>query len=92
MLYNGDKAPSLVSEEYNQMCVDNHVEATVQAFPNPGSPFKAMRLVTFRNFNETTIRVIQFDRDGKTHDIPGKGTVQVMLMPDEPLPIFEKVE
>lgn len=93
MLFDGPHGRTLVSEEFNQMCVDNHVEVTFQAHPNPGSPYQSMRLLTFRNFSDSTIRVYQFDRKKQVHDIPARGTIQVMLLnSDEPLPRIEKVE
>jgi hypothetical protein len=88
MLFSGQRGPSLVSEDFNQMCVDYHVEATVQAYPNPGKG-GTMRIITFRNFNDVTIEVIQFN---KTTFIPAKGTGQVMLMPDEALPKLERIK
>lgn len=89
MLYNGQVGKSLVSDDFNQMCVDHHVEATIQVHPNPGDPLRAMRLITFRNFNAATVKVIQFNKE---QIIPGKGTLQVMLIPDEPLPKLEGIE
>jgi hypothetical protein len=88
MLYSGQNGPSLVSEAFNQMCVDQRVEATVQAYPNPGQN-KAMRVITFRNFNDCTILIRQ---DHKITFIPAKGTAQVMLKPDEPLPTIERMK
>jgi hypothetical protein len=88
MLYSGQNGPSLVSEAFNQMCVDQRVEATVQAFPNPGQS-RAMRIITFRNFNDCTIEIIQ---SNKTTFIPAKGTGLVMLKPDEPLPTIERMK
>lgn len=89
MLYSGPNGPSLVSDEFNKMCVDCHVEATVQSFPNPGNMQNVMRLVTFQNFNLETVKVI---RPNKIEMIPGKGSIQVMLMPDEELPTLERME
>lgn len=77
------------SEEFKQACVDTYVEATVQAFLNPGNLQAAMRMITFRNFNIRTVKVIQ---GKKTHMIPGNGTVQVLLSPDEPMPRLERME
>lgn len=89
MLHNGQYGKSLVSEEFNQMCIDNHVEATIQAFPNPGSLQQGMRLITFRNFNDTTVKVTW---SNKMQMVPAKGTLQVLLPPDEPLPNIERME
>lgn len=90
MLYNGPNGKTLVSDEFNQMCIDLHVEATVQAYPNPGNMSGTMRLITFRNFDQAMVKVIQ--SNNKEHIVPGKGSVQVMLKPDEPLPKLERIE
>ena len=89
MLYNGQHGKSLASDDFNQMCIDCRVEATIQVYPNPGNMEKAMRLITFRNFNIETVKVIQ---PNKEQIIPGKGTLQMMLAPDEPLPSLERIE
>lgn len=89
MLYSGQSGKSLVSDEFNQMCIDCHVEATIQAYPNPGDMQRAMRLITFRNFDLSTVKVFCIN---KVHIIPGKGTAQVMLSADDPLPILERTE
>jgi acetolactate synthase regulatory subunit len=89
MLYSGQHGKTLVSDEFNRMCVDCRVEATIQAYPNPGNVERAMRVVTFRNFNVGTVKVIQSNRE---QIIPGKGTLQLMLTPDEPLPKLERIE
>jgi hypothetical protein len=90
MLYNGQNGKTLVSDNFNENCVDCKVEATIQAFPNPGDVMKAMRLITFRNFSDQTVKVIRIS--GKIDMIPGKGTVQIMLMPDDELPKLERIE
>ena len=90
MLYSGSRGTSLVSDEFNQMCVDYRVEATIQVQPNPGNPQKAMRLITFRSFNTETVAIIQ--SNNKVQLIPSKGTAQVMLVSDEPLPKLDKLE
>jgi hypothetical protein len=93
MLFDGPNGKTLVSEEFNQMCVNNQVECSVQARPNPGNPYRAMRMLTFRSFSDSTIRVYQFDEKKQVHEIPAFGSIQVMLMtPDEPLPRIEKVD
>ena len=89
MLYGGPFNKSLVSDEFNQMCVDCSVEATIQALPNPGNLTKAMRVITFRNFKDTDVKII---RIGKIDFIPAKGTAQIMLGPDEPLPTLERTQ
>jgi hypothetical protein len=72
------------------MCVDARVEARVQATPNPGDPYRAMRLITFKNFSEIPAKVTQYNKKNQTHIIPGKGELQIMLTPDEQLPLVEK--
>jgi len=89
VLHNGQYGKSLISDEFNQLCIDNHIEATVQAYPNPGNLQNAVRLITFRNFNAVTVKVIQ---SNKVQMIPATGTLQIMLLPDEPLPSFERME
>lgn len=89
MLYNSRFGKTTVSDEFNQMCVDFHVEATVQVFPNPGNLKSAPRMITFRSFVNETIKVV---RGAKIDLIPAKGTVQVMLQHDEPLPKLERME
>jgi hypothetical protein len=90
MLYSGQYGKSLVSDDFNQMCTDFQVEATIQAFPNPGEMSKAMRLITFQSYSKHTIKIIQ--SRGKENFIPAKGSCQVMLQADDPLPMLEKVE
>jgi hypothetical protein len=90
MLYDGPVGRSLVSDDYNHLCAEYRVEARVQAFPNPGDVFKALRLVTFTNFNNDPLTVIQQDRTKKRHFLPAKGTLEVMLLPGESMPTFER--
>jgi hypothetical protein len=90
MFYSGKYGKSLVSDDFNQMCVDTSVEATIQAYPNPGTISGSMRVVTFKNFKPGTVKVIR--SNGKIDMIPGKGTVQIMLYPEEPLPNLERIE
>lgn len=72
------------------MCTRVQVEARVQPSANPGSPMRAMRLITFRNFNSETVKVTQQNKRKQVHIIPAKGELQIMLMPDESLPTVEK--
>jgi hypothetical protein len=98
MLFTGRLGNSLVSDEFNQMCTDARVEARIQAFPNPGDPLKALRLITFKNYNLTLATVIQ--QSGKAHQIPAAikgidgrlsvGELQLMIKPDEELPKVKK--
>ena len=90
MLFNGPNGKTMVSDEFNQACVDNHVEATIQVHPNPGNLNKTMRLITFRNFNTVTVKIIR--SNNKVEFMPSKGTLQIMLMPDDPLPTLERME
>jgi hypothetical protein len=89
VLYSGKFGRSVVSDEFNQMCVDFHVEATVQPFPNPGNLTSTPRMITFRSFAAETLKVVRKD---KVDLIPAKGTVQLMLQADEPLPKLERIE
>lgn len=72
------------------MCARFKVETQIQALPNPGDVYRAMRLITFRNFSNDTLKLIQFDEQQQTHLIPAKGSVVVMLGPQESLPKIEK--
>jgi len=93
MLFDGPRGKTLVSEEFNQMCIDNQVEVTIQARPNPGSPYNATRVLTIRSFSEKIIKVYQLDRKKQEHTIPPFGSIQLMLLTaDEPLPRIEKAE
>lgn len=92
MLFDAQHGKSLVTEAFNQMCVDHQVECSIQPLANPGNPFRAMRMLKFRNFSNDTVRVFQFDSKKQIHEIPAQGSVELMLGPDEPLPILEKVE
>ena len=100
MLYAGRAGKSLVSDEFNQMCTEAKVEARIQAFPNPGNPEKALRLITFRNFNKEIATVTQQNAQRKVHYIPAAmqgidgrlttGELQMLLQPNEELPIVKK--
>lgn len=100
MLFAGKRGDSLVSDEFNQMCTEARVEARVQAFPNPGNLTKALRLITFRNFNKELVTVVQQSNKNTIHYIPAAiqgldgrlttGELQILIMPDEPLPIVKK--
>jgi len=93
MLFDGPRGKTLVSEEFNQMCIDNQVEVTIQARPNPGNPYVATRLLTIRSFSDSVIKVYQQGSKEQIHMIPAHGSVEVMLMSsNDPLPRFEKVE
>jgi hypothetical protein len=89
MFHQGPNGPSLVSEEFNQMCVAAHVEARVSSMPNPGDPYNALRRITFRNFATTTAKVTQYNKRKQIHTIPAKGGLEIMLQADEALPLVE---
>lgn len=91
MLYPGKHGQSLVSEEFNQMCVDNNVEVTVKALPNPGNPYQAVRMLEFKSFTDSVIRVTQYDHKNTVHNIPARGSIQMVLGASESLPLIEKV-
>lgn len=82
---------NFVSEEFKQMCISNQVEVSISARPNPGDPFRAMRLLNIKSFSDTTVRVFQQDRKKQVHDIPAFGSVQLQLTHDEQLPVIERV-
>jgi hypothetical protein len=91
MIFDGPNGKTLVSEEFNQMCMDECVEVQVQAMPNPGDPFRAIRMLTIRNFNDTTVRVMQYNDKNTVHYIPAKGSVQMTLAAIEPMPSIERM-
>jgi hypothetical protein len=92
MLYPGQNGRSLVSDDFNRICTENRVEAKIQAFPNPGDPLHSMRLITFTNFNNTPLKIAQLGRKPKIHHLPAKGTLEIMLAPDDPLPEIKGIE
>lgn len=92
MLFSGPHGPSLVSEEFNRLCVQNRVEFTIKPLPNPGNPFQSIRMAEVRSFSDQTVRVIQNDRNKTVHNIPAQGSVQFTMKPDEPLPDIEQVD
>lgn len=49
-----------------------------------------MRLVHFRNFNNTTVTVTQQNKRKTVTVIPPHGECDVMLMPDEDFPLLVK--
>lgn len=92
MLFNGPHGKTLVSDEFNQMCIDARVEARVQVLPNPGDPTRPMRVVFIKNFNPFLVKVTQNNAKKLEHRIPIRGELQIMLPPDEPLPLIERME
>lgn len=88
MLYSSSSGnPSLVSDEFNNLCIRFHVEARIEPFPNPGDPLHPMRKITFRNFNDHTVFVYQQTRKGeKKVTLPVKGTCEILIAPADPLP------
>jgi len=78
---------SLVSEDFNQFCVQNRIEVRIEPFPNPGNPFRPMRKLVFRNFNDHTIVVKQANRRQTKTTLPARGGCEVLLEPGEPFPI-----
>jgi hypothetical protein len=72
------------------MCVEMRVEARVQASPNPGNPWRAMRLITFKNFNNEPVNVFEQGRKKKKHVIPAKGELLIAIPPDDDYPIVTK--
>lgn len=90
MLFLGQQGRSLVSEDFNSLCTENRIEAKIQAFPNPGDPLRSMRLITFTNYNNEPLTIVQQDRKKTRHLLPAKGTLDIMLSSDEPLPEIQK--
>jgi hypothetical protein len=91
MLYAGPQGRSLVSEDFNQLCTSMLIEAKVQVLPNPGDPFRSVRIITLRSFNTCVVSVTQKNKKQTKTLIPAKGEGEIMLMPDEELPVIEKV-
>jgi hypothetical protein len=90
MLHTGLLGRSLVSEQFNTMCTEQRVEARVQASPNPGDPWHAMRLITLRNFNNECVTVFEQGKRKRKHVIPPKGELQIAIAPNEEFPIIVK--
>ncbi len=80
---------SLVSDEFNRLCVQKRVEAKVQAYPNPGDPLRSVRLITFKNFNNEPITIFQNNRKKTRTVIPPNGEAEIMVMSGEELPDIE---
>jgi hypothetical protein len=79
----------VISDKFDQLCVDCLVKASVRLFPNPGDPINPMRILTLHNFNKSdAIRVV---RDEREVYIPADGELQIMLKPDEPWPHVERM-
>jgi hypothetical protein len=91
MMYPGPNGPSLISEEFNQLCIDNQVEVSVKPLPNPGTPYQAIRMLEIKSFSDSVVCVTQNDTKRTTHYIPAHGSIQMILRPDELLPNIEKV-
>ncbi len=89
MSYDSFFGKSTELEDFNQLCVEFHLEATVQSLPNPGS-LRAARIMNIKSFGDQVIKVIQ--ENGQVRMIPEKGEIQFMLLPDEQLPTFERME
>lgn len=92
MLYPGPNGPSLISEEFSQLCIDNQVEVTVKPLPNPGNPYQSVRMLEFRSFSDSTVLVMQNNSKRTEHYIPARGSIQLTIKADEPLPNIQKVE
>lgn len=90
MLFFGQTGKTLVSDEFNRVCTDMLVEAKITASPNPGDPFRSMRLVHIHSFNNSVIVVTQKNKKKTTTRIPSKGECDIMLTPDEEMPTIEK--
>ena len=91
-MLQGLNSVNFISEEFNQWCVQNNVQVTVKPLPNPGNPYQAVRMLEFRSFSRSVIKVTQKDRNRTEHYIPAEGTIQFIIKPDEQLPDIEKVE
>lgn len=90
MLYSGQAGRSLVSEEFNRLCTDMLVEARVTALPNPGDPYRSMRIIHFHSFNNCVVVITQSDKKKTKTRVPAKGECDIMLSPNEDMPTIEK--
>ena len=87
MLYGPQGRESLVSEQFNEMCIMFRVEARIEPFPNPGDPYRPMRRIHFKSFNDQTLFVYQQTQKGqKKVTLPSKGNCDILISPDDPLP------
>lgn len=91
MLHPGPNGPSLISEEFNELCVLNKVEAIVRPLANPGNPYQAVRMMEIRSFNNSVVCVTQNNSKRTQHFIPAMGSVQMILGSSESLPTIEQV-
>ena len=80
----------LVSEEFNTLCVQAHVEARVSPYSNPGDPYFSLRKITFQNFNNSLVKIIRQDKNKTVYYIPIKGTLEIVIGRGEPYPFIEK--
>ena len=62
----------------------------MQPLPNPGDPYRALLLITFKSFNDDVLKVTQNNKKNQVHLLPSKGEIQIMVMPGEDMPIIEK--
>jgi hypothetical protein len=102
MLYPGAFGRTLVPDEFNDACTRAGVEARVSPSPNPGDPYHALRMITFKNHNPVMVKVTQYNKRKSVHFIPAaikgpdkimhQGELIIMLMPNEELPTLEKMD
>ena len=68
------------------MCLGAQVEASVQPFLNPGDPFNFLRLISFQNYGDRIVTIIQRDKKKTTTNILAKGELKILLQYGEDLP------
>jgi hypothetical protein len=78
-----------ISEIFNEYCKQAHVECRVQGYPNPGDPYRSMKMLVFRNFNNDIVRVVRQNQRKDVLFIPAHGELQFVLGFDEPLPYLD---
>lgn len=79
-----------ISEEFKDQCDQFRVMVGMRPHPNPGNPYQPMRLISFKNFNNEPITVVQNNRKMRKHVIPAFGELQIMLEPGEQFPTLSK--
>lgn len=80
----------IIPEEFKEHCDSLSVTVSLRPFPNPGNPYRAMRLLEFKNYSTKFVDVQQYDRKAKKHIIPASGSLQIMLAPDEMYPTLTR--
>ncbi len=77
-------------DQFKEHCEAYRVMVGIRAFPNPGSPYEPMRVLSFRNFTNALIHVQRLDKKARKYVLPANGTLEIMIAPSEPYPQLSK--